>query len=69
MLSGMAVRYVWIGGFYYEQADKYMFRMALEIGLNREPGLAHKDRPISTAQWMQHEVQRQLFWCIFGVDR
>ncbi|CDH56810.1 zinc finger transcription factor 1 [Lichtheimia corymbifera JMRC:FSU:9682] len=44
-------------------------RMALEIGLNREPGLAYKDRPLSTAQWMQHEVQRQLFWSIFAVDR
>ncbi|KAI7886160.1 hypothetical protein K492DRAFT_226575 [Lichtheimia hyalospora FSU 10163] len=43
--------------------------MALEIGLNREPGLAHKDRPLSTAQWMQHEIQRQLFWSIFSVDR
>ena len=46
-----------------------LFRMALEIGLNREPTLAHKDRPLSTAQWMQHEIQRQLFWSIFSVDR
>lgn len=51
------------------QIHVYLHRMALEIGLNREPGLAYKDRPLSTAQWMQHEVQRQLFWSIFAVDR
>lgn len=45
-------------------------RMALELGLNKEPDLENK--PVSTQsaeRWMNQEVHRRVFWNLFSLDK
>ncbi|KAI7855071.1 fungal-specific transcription factor domain-containing protein [Circinella umbellata] len=45
-------------------------RMALELGLNREPDLEENSgKNMSTDRWTEQELQRRVFWSVFTLDK
>ncbi|KAI9492545.1 hypothetical protein BDB00DRAFT_429874 [Zychaea mexicana] len=47
-----------------------MCRMAMELGLNKEPDLEENSgKNMSTNRWTEQEVQRRVFWSVFSLDK
>ncbi|KAI9258795.1 fungal-specific transcription factor domain-containing protein [Phascolomyces articulosus] len=45
-------------------------RMAMELGLNKEPDLEENSgKSMSTDRWTEQELQRRVFWAVFSLDK
>ena len=59
-----------VGLFFWILLVLGLYRMALELGLNREPDLEESSgKNMSTNRWTEQELQRRVFWAVFTLDK